>query len=66
MLVGGRRRFQDGGLEITRAPGLGVEIDRKALLSLHDSLKRCGLTHRDDEVEMQKIQPGWKFAQTRW
>ena len=66
VLVGGPLKFQDGGLSITRQPGLGVQIDPKALQSLHENFNRCGLTRRDDEAEMQKIQPGWKFQAARW
>ena len=49
-----------------QGPGLGVEIDRPALAKAHAAFKRCGLLDRNDEIEMQKKVPGWKFAQTRW
>ncbi len=66
VLVGGRFKFEDGALSVPRAPGLGIELDRAALAKLHENYLRCGLTKRDDEVEMQKVQPGWKFQPTRW
>lgn len=66
VLVGGRFRFEDGSLAVSREPGLGIELDRAALARLHENYLRCGLTKRDDEVEMQKVQPGWKFQATRW
>jgi len=66
VLVGGRLAFDDGCLVIGKAPGLGVELDRAALVRLHDNYLRCGLERRDDELEMQKVQPGWTFAETRW
>lgn len=65
-LVQGRLQFEDGELIVGNAPGLGVELDRAALAKLHDNYVRCGLTRRDDEAEMQKVQPGWKFTETRW
>lgn len=66
VLVGGRFRFEDGALAVPREPGLGIELDRAALAKLHENYLRCGLTKRDDEIEMQKVQPGWKFQATRW
>ncbi len=66
VLVGGRLQFDDGSLVIGNEPGLGIELDRAALATLHQNYLTCGLTKRDDEIEMQKVQPGWKFAETRW
>lgn len=65
-LVGGRLTFDDGDLIIGNEPGLGVELDRTVLAQLHQNYIRCGLTERNDEVEMQKVQPGWQFMETRW
>ncbi len=31
------------------------------LARLHEAWRRSGLTRRDDEAEMQKIEPGWRF-----
>jgi glucarate dehydratase len=66
VVKGGRLRFEDGSLPLPKGPGLGVEIDRAALARLHENFKRCGLTERNDEIEMQKVSPGWKFMATRW
>ena len=66
VIVGGRFQFEEGALKIPNAPGLGVELDREALQRLHERYLACGLTHRDDEIEMQKIEPGWSFEATRW
>ena len=60
------REFEDGALPVSREPGLGVELDRSALRVLHKRYLTCGLTRRDDEAEMQKVKPGWKFQATRW
>ena len=66
VIVGGRFEFEDGSLPVPAGPGLGVELDRDALQRLHERYLECGLTDRDDEIEMQKIEPGWAFESTRW
>lgn len=66
VIQGGRLQFDDGAIVVTGEPGLGIELDRQALAQLHEQYKACGLTARDDEIEMQKVQPGWKFMATRW
>ena len=66
VIVGGRMPFEDGSLAVPSGPGLGVELDRAALKELHEKYKRCGLTRRDDQAAIQKVQPGWKFKPTRW
>jgi glucarate dehydratase len=68
VIVGGRAHFQfeEGELAVSNEPGLGIELDRTALSSLHEAYLRCGLTERNDEREMQKIEPGWTFQAVRW
>lgn len=66
ILIGGTRTIEDGAIEVSREPGLGIELDRAALAVLHERYLSCGLTNRDDEIEMQKVEPGWKFQATRW
>jgi len=66
VITGGRIAFEEGSVGVLHGPGLGVELDRDALDKLHQNFIKCGLTHRNDEVEMQKVQPGWKFQATRW
>ncbi len=66
VLVGGRLRIEDGSLPVPTGPGLGIELDRAALAALHANYLACGLTKRDDEVEMRKVEPGWNFKPTRW
>ena len=58
--------FVDGAVSVPRAPGLGIEVDRDRLTQLHQQYLACGLTERNDEIEMQKVQPGWTFQPTRW
>ena len=59
-------RFVDGAVAVPTTPGLGIEVDRERLATLHQQYLACGLTERDDEAEMQKIEPGWRFQATRW
>jgi len=66
VIVGGRMKFEDGAVAVPQGPGLGVELDRVALANLHQNYLACGLTKRDDEIEMQKVQPGWTFKAVRW
>jgi glucarate dehydratase len=65
-IVGGRMKIEGGCVALPKGPGLGVELDRPALAKAAENYQRCGLTERDDEPEMQKKVPGWKFKQTRW
>ena len=66
VITQGRFHFQDGAVEVSSEPGLGIELDRAALARLHEQYKACGFTYRNDEIEMQKVEPGWKFMSTRW
>jgi glucarate dehydratase len=66
IIVGGRFKFEEGSVAVPTGAGLGVELDRKALAELHKNYLRCGLTKRDDEPEMQKKVPNWKFKPVRW
>ena len=66
LLIGGRIPFDDGCVVIPDKPGLGIELDRDALAALHANYTRCGLTERNDEIEMQKVHPGWTFEAERW
>ncbi len=66
IITGGRIKIEGGCVTLPQGPGLGVELDRAALARAHANFKRAGLKERNDEIEMQKKVPGWKFAQTRW
>ena len=59
-------RFEEGALTAPSEPGLGVEVDREKLAALQRNYLACGLTERNDEVEMRKVAPGWTFQATRW
>lgn len=66
IIVGGRMKIEGGCVTLPKGAGLGVELDRVALAKAHEDYKRCGFTERNDEPEMQKKVPGWKFKATRW
>jgi glucarate dehydratase len=66
IIVGGKLQFEDGALAVPAGPGLGVELDRAELERMHKQYLACGLKHRDDEIEMQKVEPGWKYLRPRW
>ena len=66
VLIGAPAQFDEGAIIVSTEPGLGVELDRAALARLHANYLACGLTGRDDEIEMQKVEPGWTFQPVRW
>ena len=66
IIVGGRITIEGGCVTLPKGPGLGVELDRAALAKAHATYERAGLKERNDEIEMQKKIPGWKFSATRW
>ncbi|MGP3960568.1 glucarate dehydratase family protein [Nonomuraea sp. 3N208] len=53
-------RFVGGAIEVSDAPGLGVELDRDALAALHERwLARPDMRDRDDVAAMRKVHPDW-------
>ena len=66
IIVGGKLRFEDGALPVPTGPGLGVELDRAQLERMHAQYLAAGIGHRDDEIEMQKVEPGWRRKLPRW
>jgi glucarate dehydratase len=66
VITAGRLQFEEGAVTVPNEPGLGVELDRTSLARLHQNYLDCGLTKRDDQVEMQKVIPGWEFKAVRW
>jgi len=66
IIVGGRMKIEGGCVALPKGAGLGVELDRVALAKAADTYRRCGFPERNDEPEMQKKVPGWKFQATRW
>ncbi|MCA2225985.1 glucarate dehydratase family protein [Nonomuraea aurantiaca] len=53
-------RFVGGALEVSDAPGLGVELDRDALATLHERwTELSGFRDRDDVAAMRVADPTW-------
>lgn len=64
ILTAGRVAIEDGAVEVSDEPGLGVEVDRGELQKLHEQYLACGLRERNDEIEMQKVCSQWRFIPT--
>ncbi len=66
VILGGKLRFQAGALAVPRGPGLGVRLDTRALATLHENWRSCGIRVRDDASEMRKHVPGWDGTRPRF
>ena len=55
-------KIEGGEVAVPRdVPGLGVEVDREAVLRAHQLYKDNDCGTRDDSIGMQYLIPGWKF-----
>ena len=59
VIKGGRVRFDNGSVVVPTTPGLGVELDRDALATLHAQYLECGVRNRDDLKQMQRYDPSF-------
>jgi len=66
VIKGGKVPIVDGCVQLTRAPGLGLELDHDQLGKLHDQYLSCGIRQRDDVKQMQRYQPDWKAVKPRY
>ncbi|WP_070886470.1 glucarate dehydratase family protein [Pseudomonas argentinensis] len=66
VIKGGKLPIVDGCVALTRAPGLGVELDYEQLAKLNDQYLACGIRSRNDVTQMQKYDPGWKALKPRF
>ena len=66
VVVDGALTWQDGGVVVPRAPGLGVELDREKLARLHQQYLDCGLRKRDDTTYMQRFHPEFSAKVPKW
>lgn len=62
----GRFGFEGGNLAVPEGPGLGVTLDRDALARLHRNYLDAGVVERDDETEMKKHWPDWKYGRPKF
>lgn len=58
-------QIKGGFVEVPQAPGLGVSVDRAALLRANALYQEHGLGARDDAMAMQYLIPGWSFDPKR-
>lgn len=58
--------FEEGSVAVPSAPGLGVELDRDKLASMHRVYVDCELTQRDDTAYMRKFHPEFAPDVPRW
>ena len=66
VIKGGKLPIEDGCVALTRAPGLGVELDYEQLAKLHDQFLGCGIRQRDDVRQMQRYKADWKAVKPRY
>jgi glucarate dehydratase len=57
VIAGGRVAFEGGAVKVPRRPGLGVELDARALDALHRQYLECGIRSRNDVAQMRKYDP---------
>ena len=58
--------IRDGSVAVPVTPGLGVELDREALATLHEQYLRCGIRDRDDTGYMRSVDPAFAAVSPRW
>ena len=66
VIKGGKLPIVDGCVALTRAPGLGVELDYEQLAKLNEQYLTCGIRSRNDVTQMQKYDPSWKALKPRF
>lgn len=58
-------QIRGGKIAIPDRPGLGIEVDRRALEKANALYRQHGLGARDDAAAMQFLIPGWTFDDKR-
>jgi glucarate dehydratase len=66
VVAGGRIAFEGGAVRVPAKPGLGVELDRQALVRLHEQYLSCGVRVRNDLAQMRKYDPSFSDKQPRY
>ena len=59
VVVGDPLPIVGGAITVPDAPGLGVELDRDSLATLHERWVKSDVRLRDDEGAMRRVQPDW-------
>lgn len=58
-------QIKGGKIELTGAPGFGIELDLDNIEKAHKLYQEHGLGGRDDATAMQYLIPGWTFNHKR-
>ncbi len=58
-------QIKGGKIELTGAPGFGIELDLGNIEKAHKLYQEHGLGGRDDATAMQYLIPGWNFNHKR-
>ena len=58
-------QIKGGKIKVPDSPGLGIEIDRKAIDEAYALYRQHGMGARDDAIAMQFLIPGWTFDDKR-
>jgi glucarate dehydratase len=58
-------QIKGGKIAVPERPGLGIELDRKAVDAAHALYNQHGLGARDDAIAMQYLVPNWAFDDKR-
>jgi glucarate dehydratase len=66
IIEGGKIKFKDGSIVLSRAAGLGVELNQDTVVRLHEQYLSCGIRNRDDSVQMRKYHPEWSGKAPRF
>lgn len=66
VIVGGKVPIENGCVRLSRAPGLGVELDRDQLDKLHEQFLAIDIRSRDDVGQMRKYDPDWQLRKPRY
>jgi len=66
VIAGGKIPIRNGCVALTRAPGLGVELDRDQLAKMHERFRSIDIRSRDDTAQMRKYHPDWDAGKPRY
>lgn len=66
VVAGGKLPITSGCVQISDAPGLGVELDHTRLRTLHNQFLTIDIRTRDDARQMRKYDPNWRTTQPRF
>jgi glucarate dehydratase len=66
VIVGGKVPIEDGCVRLSRAPGLGVELNHDQLNKLHEQFLAIDIRNRDDAGQMRKYDPDWQLRKPRY